>query len=75
MNADQARMARAALKMSVHDAAAAAKVSPNAVVALEAGLKVINSTREKIRKTYEAAGIEFIAECGAGPGLRLRKGK
>ena len=27
---------------------------------------------EKVRKTLESAGIEFIAENGGGPGVRLK---
>jgi transcriptional regulator with XRE-family HTH domain len=29
----------------------------------------------KIRKAFEAAGVDFIAENGDGPGVRLRKEK
>ncbi len=73
MDGSQARMARAALKMSVRDLAAAAKVSPNTVTRVEAGLPVNNSTVAAIRSALEAAGVEFIAENGGGPGVRLRK--
>lgn len=31
-------------------------------------------TLEAIRAALEAAGVEFIAENGGGPGVRLRKG-
>ena len=30
-------------------------------------------TREKLRRTFEAAGVEFIAQNGGGAGVRLRK--
>ncbi len=73
MDGSQARMARAALKLSVRDLAAAAKVSPNTVTRVEAGLPVNNSTAAAIRAALEAAGVEFIAENGGGAGVRLRK--
>jgi transcriptional regulator with XRE-family HTH domain len=66
-------MARAALKLSVRDVASAAKVSPNTVTKIEAGLQVNNSTAAAVRLALEAAGVEFIAENGGGPGVRLRK--
>ena len=28
---------------------------------------------QKVREAFEAAGVEFIAENGEGPGVRLRK--
>jgi transcriptional regulator with XRE-family HTH domain len=74
LDADQARMARAALKLGVREIAAAAKVSPNTVTRLEAGLPVNSSTVAAIRAALEAAGVEFIAENGGGAGVRLRKG-
>ena len=73
MNADQARMARAALKLGVREIATAAQVSPNTVTRLEAGLQVNNSTVAAIRAALERAGVEFIAENGGGAGVRLRK--
>jgi len=73
MNGDQARMARAALKLGVRDVAALAKVSPNTVTRVEAGLAVNNSTMEAIRRALEAAGVIFVEENGDGPGVRLRK--
>jgi transcriptional regulator with XRE-family HTH domain len=73
MDGSQARMARAALKMSVRDLAAAAKVSPNTVTRVEAGLPVNNSTVAAIRAALEAAGVIFIDANGGGPGVRLGK--
>jgi transcriptional regulator with XRE-family HTH domain len=32
------------------------------------------STLKAIRSALEAAGVEFIAENGGGPGVRLRRG-
>jgi transcriptional regulator with XRE-family HTH domain len=73
MDANQARMARAALKLSVRDVGTLAKVSPNTVTRLEAGLPVNHSTALAIRTAFESAGCEFIAENGSGPGVRLIK--
>ena len=73
MTADQARMARAALKLSVRDVAALAKVSPNTVTRVESGLPVNNSTLAAIRTALEAAGVIFVEENGEGPGVRLKK--
>jgi len=73
MDANQARMARAALKLSVREVGDLAKVSPNTVTRLEAGLPVNNSTSAAIRIAFESAGVEFIEENGGGPGVRLKK--
>ena len=56
------RMARAALKLGVRDVADAAKVSPNTVTRLEAGLPVNNSTLSAIRSA--------LARSGRGTGRR-----
>jgi transcriptional regulator with XRE-family HTH domain len=72
LNSDQARMARAALNLSVRDLAKAAQVSPNTVTRLEAGLPVNSSTVLAIRSALEAAGAAF-KENGDGPGVHLRK--
>jgi transcriptional regulator with XRE-family HTH domain len=66
-------MARGALKMGVRDVAAAARVSPATVSRIEADLPSNASTLAAIRTALEAAGVEFIAENGGGPGVRLRK--
>jgi transcriptional regulator with XRE-family HTH domain len=39
------------------------------------GPNVSEEARNKIRVTLEKAGVEFIAENGGGPGVRLRKAK
>lgn len=66
-------MARAALKIGVRDLATAAGVSPDTVARLERGEELRPATVEAIRAALEAAGVEFIAENGGGPGVRLRK--
>jgi transcriptional regulator with XRE-family HTH domain len=73
MDANQARIARAALKMSVRDVGELAKVSPNTVTRVEAGHPVNNSTIVAIRAAFESTGVIFVAENGEGPGVRLRK--
>ena len=41
---------------------------------LEAGIHAPRrSTIDVVRRALEAAGVEFIAENGGGPGVRLRK--
>ncbi|WP_371134814.1 hypothetical protein [Methylocystis sp.] len=36
-------------------------------------MNVSVDAREKLRAALEKAGVEFIAENGGGPGVRLRK--
>lgn len=71
----QSRMARAALGLGVRDLAAAAKVSPDTIARLERGEALYPRTVAAIRAALEAAGVEFIAENGGGPGVRLGKKK
>jgi transcriptional regulator with XRE-family HTH domain len=73
MQAVQSRMARAALGWGVRDLAAAAQVSPDTIARLERGETLYARTLDSIRAALEAAGVEFIAENGGGPGVRLRK--
>ena len=50
-------------------------VSMPTIKRLEAGagrLGVRLDTAQKLRAALEAAGVEFIAENGGGPGVRLR---
>lgn len=66
-------MARAGLGLSVRDLAEKAQVSTNTVSRLEAGEELKPRTVAAMRIALEAAGVEFIAENGGGPGVRLRK--
>ena len=75
MDANQARMARAALKLSVREVAALAKMSPNTVTRVEAGLPVNHSTVVALRAALETAGVVFVDSNGAGPGVQMRKGR
>lgn len=68
----QSRMARAALGWGVRDLATAAKVSPDTIARLERGDSLYARTIEAVRSAFEAAGVIFIDQNGAGPGVRLR---
>lgn len=69
----QARMARAALQLGVRDVAALAKVSPNTITRIEAGLTSNSSTIAAVRAALECAGVIFVEGDGEGPGVKLRK--
>jgi transcriptional regulator with XRE-family HTH domain len=73
MSPSQCRMARAALQIGVRDLADMAKVSPSTVARFEAGEELKERTVEAMRAALESAGVEFIAENGGGPGVRLKK--
>lgn len=73
MNDVQLRMARTALKLGVREMAELTGVSHFTITSIEAGRAVKPSTVAKVRAALEAAGIEFIAENGGGPGVRIRK--
>jgi transcriptional regulator with XRE-family HTH domain len=75
MSAVQSRMARAATGLGVRDLAKLANVSPDTVARLERGETIRPSTLATIREALENAGVEFIAENGAGAGVRLKKSK
>ncbi|RNJ46269.1 transcriptional regulator [Mesorhizobium erdmanii] len=67
-------MARAALGWGVLELAKEAGVSTQTVVRFERGETLKQSTIVQLKATFEAAGIEFIAENGGGPGVRLSRG-
>jgi len=66
-------MARAALEWSTQDLASAAGVGANTVNRFEGGQDARVSSVDKMRAALESAGVEFIAENGGGPGVRMRK--
>ena len=66
-------MARAALDWTARDLAKASNVGVNTINRLERGADALTSTVQRLRTALEAAGVEFIAENGGGPGVRLRK--
>lgn len=73
MDAVQLRMARAALGLTTRQAAEVSDVSHGTITRIEAGETLKDSTVQKVRSALEAAGVEFIAENGGGPGVRLRR--
>ncbi|TPI24578.1 helix-turn-helix transcriptional regulator [Mesorhizobium sp. B3-1-6] len=66
-------MARAALGWGVRELAEAAKVATQTITRLEQGDRLKPKTLQAVRTAFEAAGIEFIAENGGGPGVRLAR--
>ena len=76
MTPAQVRMARAALGWSLADLAQASGVDPDTIANVEAGGHADGSEMlSAIGAALEAAGIIFLDEDGAGPGVRLRKGQ
>jgi transcriptional regulator with XRE-family HTH domain len=73
LNAVQSKMARAALDLGIRDLAKLARVSPDTIARLERGEELRERTIAAIRAALETAGVEFIAENGGGPGVRLRR--
>jgi transcriptional regulator with XRE-family HTH domain len=73
----QLRAARALTGLSQPEVAEAAGVSVPTLKRAEAGgpIKVADETIQTIAKALEKAGVEFIAENGGGPGVRLRRRK
>jgi len=69
----QCRAARSLLGWNWGQLAAAAALGIEAAVAFETGQsKSRPSTREKLRRAFEAAGVVFVEPNGLGPGVRLR---
>jgi transcriptional regulator with XRE-family HTH domain len=69
------RAARALLRWDQRDLAEASTVSLPTIKRLESKPGVVaahTSTVTALRKSLEAAGVEFIDENGGGPGVRLR---
>jgi hypothetical protein len=72
----QLRAARALLRWSALDLAKASKIGVatiRRVEVLDGNIPVTTANDLAIRRTLEAAGVEFIDENGGGPGVRLRK--
>jgi transcriptional regulator with XRE-family HTH domain len=61
LTAAQSRMARAALKWSLHDAAAKSGVTYVTISRFECGKgKCFHSTKKLLRRAYEEAGVMFF---------------
>ena len=74
ITAAQVRAARALIGWNRERLAAASGSAVRTLVRLEAGTTAPHATTAAaIRTALEAAGVEFIAENGGGPGVRLRK--
>ena len=70
----QSRAARALLDMTQSELAAAAGLGLSTVVDFERSRRPVSMEAIRLmRGALESAGIEFIAENGGGPGIRLRK--
>ena len=52
-------------------------MSPNTITAVEGGKDVRGATLVALEKVFADAGVDFIAENGGGPGVRLasRRGR
>lgn len=68
-------MARAGIGWGVRDLAAKAQVSVETVVRFESGETLRDATLAKLLTALKRTGVEFIAENGGGPGVRLAKRK
>jgi DNA-binding XRE family transcriptional regulator len=74
---EQLRAARAMARIEQSDLARASKVSVDTIKRLERTIGPVSAnvaTVNSVVQALESAGIEFIAENGRGPGVRLRKG-
>jgi transcriptional regulator with XRE-family HTH domain len=70
----QVRAARGLLNWSVRQLAEAAGVHRNTVSNIATGrFQGESATLAAIRAALERAGVEFIAEDGGGPGVRLSR--
>jgi transcriptional regulator with XRE-family HTH domain len=71
----QIRAARGLLGWSQSELAGRAGLSLPTVKRVEAGTgpNVSDDARARIQRALELGGVQFIAENGGGPGLRLRK--
>jgi transcriptional regulator with XRE-family HTH domain len=76
ITAAQCRAARALLGWSQDDLVKASEVTKSTIANFEAGKRTpYNRTVADVRAALESAGVEFIAENGGGPGVRLNKPK
>jgi transcriptional regulator with XRE-family HTH domain len=76
MTPEQCRAARGLKDWSQSKLATEARVGESTVRNFEAGRSVpVANNLAAMRSALEAAGVEFIAENGGGPGVRLRKGR
>ena len=72
----QIRAARSLIRWTAEDLAAASALSVATVrraELTESETSLTTANDRAIRRTLEAAGVEFIDENGGGPGVRLQK--
>ncbi len=69
----QIRAARGLINWTVRDLSEASGVHRNTITRIEAGADSHGPTLAAIRQALESAGVLFIPENGAGPGVRLKK--
>jgi transcriptional regulator with XRE-family HTH domain len=75
MTPAQCRAARALLDWSQQRLAESARVSDATIRNFEGGKSAPqNATLDVLCRALESAGVIFVEENGAGPGVRLRKG-
>ena len=75
LSSEQIRAARMLLRWEQRDLAERSGVSLPTIKRLETKpgpVSAYDSTLTAIRTALESAGVEFIAENGGGPGVRLR---
>jgi transcriptional regulator with XRE-family HTH domain len=73
IDASQSRGARGILHWSQIELATRSAVSLSTIRDFEAGRRTpIANNLSAIQRALEGAGVEFIAENGGGPGVRLR---
>jgi len=71
----QCRAARALIAWSQDELSGASKVAKATIANFEAGKREpYQRTLDDLQEALESAGVEFLAENGGGPGVRLRKG-
>ncbi len=71
---EQCRAARALLAWSQDDLSVKARVSKTTLALFELGQRdPYARTLTALRKSFERAGVVFIAGNGGGPGVRLKK--
>ena len=69
----QCRAARALLDWTQSALADATGLSVVTIRAFEKGGEMRDSNKNLLTLAFERAGVEFIAENGGGPGVRLKK--
>lgn len=73
LTAEQARMARAALRWGIRDTAKKAKLSTKTVHQVEKGANALASTLTELQTVYEKAGIVFGADGSVRLGERRQR--